>query len=78
MLFNLLKIKHFNCPFPAVPGGRVPVLMVDDKSILQSLTIARYAARQAGLVPQDNLEAALCDEVVDTVSEILSEVYQHL
>ncbi|XP_050728153.1 hematopoietic prostaglandin D synthase-like [Eriocheir sinensis] len=60
-----------------VPGGRVPVLMVDGQSILQSLTIARYAARQAGLVPQDSLEAARCDEVVDTVSEIMSEVYQH-
>lgn len=78
MLNNLVKIKHFHSPSPAVPGGRVPVLMVDGQSILQSLTIARYAARQAGLVPQDSLEAARCDEVVDTVSEIMSEVYKHL
>lgn len=52
--------------------------MVDGQPLLQSLTIARYIARQAGLVPQDNLEAARCDEVVDTGTEIMCEVYQHL
>lgn len=56
----------------------MPVLMVDGKPLLQSLTIARYAARQGGLVPQDSMQAAICDEVVDTVSEIMSEVYSHL
>ncbi|KAG0711910.1 Hematopoietic prostaglandin D synthase [Chionoecetes opilio] len=60
---------------PTVPGGRVPVLLVDDRPLLQSLAIARYAARQAALVPEDSLEAARCDALVDTTAEIQGEVY---
>ncbi|KAG0728186.1 Hematopoietic prostaglandin D synthase [Chionoecetes opilio] len=63
---------------PSVPGGRVPVLLVDDKPLLQSLAIARYAARQASLIPEDSLEAARCDALVDTTAEIMGEVYSNV
>lgn len=56
----------------------MPVLMVDEQPLLQSLAIARYAARQADLVPEDSLDAARCDALVDTTSEIMGEVYGQL
>lgn len=60
----------------SIPGGKLPVLMVDDKVLRQSMAIARYVAREAGLVPQDNLEAAFCDSLVETVSEILLHLHK--
>ncbi|CAL4068070.1 unnamed protein product, partial [Meganyctiphanes norvegica] len=59
-----------------MPGGQVPVLMVDGKPLPESLAIARYVAKQAGLVPKDDLEAAGCDAIVDALSGIMAEVYQ--
>jgi len=54
----------------SIPGGKLPVLMVDGKPLPQSLAIARYVARLADLVPQDPLEAAYCDALTDTLSEV--------
>lgn len=59
-------------------GGKVPVLMVDGKPLPQSLAIARYVAKEAGLVPQDNLKAAFCDAAADTLAEMMGEVYKVL
>nr|XP_045584247.1 hematopoietic prostaglandin D synthase-like [Procambarus clarkii] len=59
-----------------VPGGKVPVLMVDGKPVPQSLAIARYVAKQADLVPQDHLEAAYCDALADTLAEVKGEAYK--
>ncbi|XP_071528343.1 hematopoietic prostaglandin D synthase-like [Panulirus ornatus] len=68
------------CDWPArkadIPGGKLPLLVVDDKTLPQSLAIARYLAKQAGLVPQDDLEAAFCDALADTLSEMMHEVYK--
>ncbi|XP_071528345.1 hematopoietic prostaglandin D synthase-like [Panulirus ornatus] len=52
-------------------GGKLPVLMVDGRTLTQSLAIARYAAKRVGLVPEDELEAAYCDALVDTVYDFL-------
>ncbi|CAL4097598.1 unnamed protein product [Meganyctiphanes norvegica] len=59
-----------------MPGGQVPVLMVNGKPLSESLAIARYVAKQAGLVPEDDLEAAGCDAIVDALQGIMAEVYQ--
>ncbi|XP_042219755.1 hematopoietic prostaglandin D synthase-like [Homarus americanus] len=61
-----------------IPGGKVPVLMVDDKPLPQSLAIARYLAKQAGLIPSDDLDAAYCDALADTLSEMMAEAYKIL
>ncbi|KAG7170370.1 Hematopoietic prostaglandin D synthase-like 3, partial [Homarus americanus] len=50
-------------------GGKVPLLMVDDKPLPQSMAIARYLAKQAGLVPQDDMDSAYCDAVTDTLND---------
>ncbi|CAL4107468.1 unnamed protein product, partial [Meganyctiphanes norvegica] len=54
---------------PGIPGGKVPVLMVGEKVLPESLAIARFAAKKAGLVPQDDLHAAACDALVDALSD---------
>nr|XP_045584251.1 hematopoietic prostaglandin D synthase-like [Procambarus clarkii] len=63
---------------PSIPGGKVPVLMVDGKPLPQSLAIARYVAKQADLVPQDHLEAAYCDALADTFSEMMTSANKEL
>merc|ERR1711915_748146 len=54
-----------------MPGGQLPVLMVDGKPLTESAAIARYVAKQAGLVPHDDLQAAHCDAIIDAINEIL-------
>ncbi|XP_069187458.1 hematopoietic prostaglandin D synthase-like isoform X2 [Procambarus clarkii] len=56
-------------------GGKLPVLIVDGKTLPQSLAIARFAAKKAGLVPEDDLEAAFCDALADTAFELLMEAH---
>ena len=60
----------------AIFTGKVPVLMVDDTALPQSMAIAGYAAKLAGLVPEDNLDAALCDAINDGLSEYCGEWFK--
>ncbi|KAK7080393.1 hypothetical protein SK128_024239, partial [Halocaridina rubra] len=61
-----------------IPHGKVQVLMVDEEPLVQSLAIARFAAKEAGVVPEDNLEAAMCDALVETVNERMKELYDYV
>jgi len=56
----------------SLPYKQVPILMVDDKPLPQSIAMARYVAKEVGLYPEDNLQAAYCDAVVDTLSDTMS------
>jgi glutathione S-transferase len=52
---------------PKMILGQCPVLeLADGTQIPQSMTIARYVARETGLAGSDNLESAKIDAVVDT------------
>ncbi|OWA51974.1 putative Hematopoietic prostaglandin D synthase [Hypsibius exemplaris] len=51
------------------PHGTLPILDVDGKIIPESITIARYVARQTNLTGKDNFETALADAVVDYVND---------
>ncbi|KAG7387317.1 hypothetical protein PHYPSEUDO_014496 [Phytophthora pseudosyringae] len=55
---------------PTLPLGQVPVLEVDGTTYSQSMAIARYAAKLAGLYPQSPLECLR----VDMASESLIDV----
>ena len=57
-----------------MPLGAVPVLDVDGIRLCHSNAILRYAGRLAGLYPDDPLQAAQCDQVLDTVEEILTRI----
>ena len=53
------------------PMGFLPTLEVDDTEVIsQSCAVARFVARECKLVPDDVLDAALADSVVDCVLEL--------
>ncbi|KAL5013567.1 hypothetical protein ScPMuIL_007837 [Solemya velum] len=61
---------------PNVAVRTMPFLEVDGSIIGQSLTIARYVARQHGLMPMDNLQQALVEQIVDTVTDFRLEIFK--
>lgn len=60
----------------SLPFSKVPILMVDGKPLPQSLAIGRYVAKEVGLVPEDNLQAAYCDALADTITEMMGAMRQ--
>ncbi|KAG0714706.1 Hematopoietic prostaglandin D synthase [Chionoecetes opilio] len=58
------------------PGGKLPLLYIDDKPVWQSMAIARYAATIANLTPQDPIKAAYCDAFVETAKDLLTERFK--
>jgi len=66
-----IQFQDFPALKPTLPCGQLPVLNVDGKVYTQSAAIARYAAKIAGLYPNDPLAALEADSVVDAVVDIL-------
>ena len=61
------------------PLGQMPTLeIVNQPTLVQSLAIARYIAKEAGLYGSNNLEAAKIDSVVDTAVELGQEYVKQL
>ena len=56
------------------PFGALPLLEVDGQIIAQSNAINRYVGKLADLYPSDPWEAALCDEVMEAVEDIVSKI----
>lgn len=57
------------------PIGQLPYLEIDDTKLPQSLSIARYLAREYNLVGDSNLDAAKCDSIVDTCIDLMTAFY---
>jgi glutathione S-transferase len=55
---------------PRMRFHALPTLEVDGEVITQSNTINRFVGKLAGLYPEDALEAAHCDEVMDAVEDV--------
>jgi len=61
-----------------LPLGQVPVLTLPSGQVVtQSAAIGRYAAKQAGLYPTDDLQALLVDEITEVAGEVLSKCPQN-
>lgn len=58
----------------AMPFHALPVLEVDGVLVAQSNAINRYLGGLAGLYPQNPVQALYCDEVMDAVEDVVSEV----
>lgn len=58
----------------ATPFGGLPVLEVEGRTVSQSNTINRYVGKLVELYPSDPWQAALCDEGMDAVEDVLSEI----
>ncbi|XP_067932282.1 hematopoietic prostaglandin D synthase-like [Watersipora subatra] len=61
---------------PTAPKGQVPVLEVDGKMICESNAICRYLAREFGLYGSNNWEAAICDQILETIAAIVQSAVQ--
>jgi len=55
---------------PTTPWGSLPILEVDGRTLGQSISLARFAATEGGLMGKNNIEAALINSVVDVITEI--------
>ena len=60
------------------PLGQLPTLCVDDVKLVQSIAIARFAARECNLAGPDNLRQAQADAIVDTVMELVNAYYSKI
>jgi glutathione S-transferase len=56
------------------PFGALPVLEVDGQIVAQSNAINRYVGKLADLYPSDPWQAALCDEVMEAVEDIINKI----
>ncbi|CAF3123690.1 unnamed protein product [Rotaria socialis] len=56
-----------------MPLGQIPVLEIDGIKLPQSMTIARFLARQFHLTGKDNLEQAKVEAVADTATDLLNK-----
>ena len=53
-----------------MPLGQIPVLEYDGAVLSQSLTIARFLAKEFGLAGKTNLEQAYADMIIDTGNDL--------
>ncbi len=54
--------------------GQLPFIIIDEVKLPQSMSIARYLAREFNLAGKTNLEQAQADAVVDTCVDIWSSI----
>jgi glutathione S-transferase len=57
---------------PQTPLGQVPVLEVNGVKLPQSISIARFLAKQFNLAGKDNFDQAKVDAVVDTIGDLMA------
>lgn len=61
-----------------VPLGQLPTLVLPNgKLYCQSMAIARYAGKKAGLYPSDPEQALAVDEILETIQELNDKLPQH-
>ena len=66
-----VKFPDWESRQPSTPFGALPVLELNGQTVAQSNGINRYVGKLAGLYPGDAWQAALCDEAMDAVEEIV-------
>ncbi|KAI0230998.1 Hematopoietic prostaglandin D synthase [Lamellibrachia satsuma] len=71
---RVTSIEQWNRTKPETPFGSLPVLLVNDVKICQSLTISRFLAREFGLAGKTSLEKAKTDMVVECVDDMLAPI----
>jgi len=60
----------------SLPFRAVPALEIDDQLVTQSNAIGRFLGKQAGLYPEDPVQALYCDEVCDAVEDLTHYIVQ--
>eukprot|EP00920_Eleutheroschizon_duboscqi_P037128 GHVT01088908.1.p1 GENE.GHVT01088908.1~~GHVT01088908.1.p1 ORF type:complete len:212 (-),score=32.20 GHVT01088908.1:466-1101(-) len=66
--------EEFGAMKESLPFGQLPILtLADGSQMAQSLAILTYAAKQAGLLPEDPLQLAKVMQVLLTLDDIVSK-----
>ena len=65
-----IPFKEWDAQRDSTPFRALPLLEVDGRVVTQSNSINRYVGKLAGLYPKDDLQALLCDEVMDAVEDM--------
>jgi len=63
---------------PKTPLGTLPVLEYNGKKLSQSITIARFLAKECGIVGKNHMEQAMADMVVDTIVDVQIAVFKNM
>ena len=58
-----------------MPLGQIPILEFDGTTISQSLTIARFLAKEFGLAGKTNLEQAQAEMIIDAGNDLANSEY---
>lgn len=69
-----INFQEFGASRRSFPFNRIPKLEIDGVELSQCNSINRYVGKLAGLYPSDPLQAAFCDEAMDAVEDIISQV----
>ena len=60
---------------PQTPWGQVPLLSWDGEVIAQSMSCARFLAREFNLAGRTSMEMAQVDEIIDVIQDLLNAWY---
>lgn len=60
---------------PQVPLGALPVAEIDGKQVSQTMALVRYFGKQSGLYPQDAWKSLMVDQVIETVLDMQSAIF---
>lgn len=58
----------------STPLGSMPLLKTNGFTHVQSLSMARYAAKLADMYPADPIQALYVDEVMETINDMISAI----
>ena len=77
MQIGNISFKDIRFPFAQfaqvrknTPLSQVPVLTIDGRQVTQCNSINRFVGKLAGLYPEDNVQALLCDEIMDALEDV--------
>ncbi|CAH0583179.1 unnamed protein product [Chrysodeixis includens] len=80
--FQDVKHNYLTWPDPEVkktlPYGQLPLYVEGDKVLNQSLAIAKYVARDSGLIPADAWQQAVLDSAVYNIYDFWKSVGQFI
>jgi len=68
-----VTFDEFKAMKSSLPSGQLPLLEADGEVLTQSMAMANYCAKLAGLWPEDALAQARCDQVIQIVLQDIRE-----
>lgn len=76
--FEDVRIKQEDWPTlkPETVYGSLPFLEYKGVTIGQSLSVARFVAKELGLAGRSTLEQALTDGIVDSISDLMTPLFE--